>query len=139
MNQMEYKGYAAAIEYDNDDDCFVGRVIGITDRIVFDGESTAELRRNFHEVLDTYLEHCREVGKSPEAPKSGKMLLRLPAELHAYVAHQAEVTGESINSVVVGAVEMLKGRERRSAPRLDAPKGRGGRRKPKPAQAKQVK
>lgn len=133
MNQMEYKGYTAVIEYDDDDDCFVGRVIGITDRIVFDGESTAELRQNFYEVLDTYLKHCEEVGKTPEVPKSGKMLLRLPAELHAYVAHHAEATGESINNVVVGAVEMLKNRERRATTRLDTPKGRENRRKFKAA------
>ncbi len=101
MNQMEYKGYTAAVHYDEDDDCFVGRVIGITDRIVFDGESTGELRRNFHEVLDTYLAHCGQTGKIPETPRSGKLLLRLPAELHAFVAQQAESTGESVNGVIV--------------------------------------
>ena len=113
MNQMEYKGYTAAVHYDEDDDCFVGRVIGITDRIVFDGESTGELRRNFHEVLNTYLLHCERTGKIPEAPKSGKLLLRLPAELHAYVAQQAESTGESVNGIIVGAVQTLRDRGRR--------------------------
>lgn len=115
MNQMEYKGYTAVVEYDNDDDCFVGHVVGITDRIVFDGESTIELRQNFHEVLNTYLKHCEEVGKVPEIPRSGKLLLRLPAELHAYVAQQAETTGESVNSVIVEAVQSLRDRERRTA------------------------
>ncbi len=113
MNQMEYKGYTAAVHYDEDDDCFVGRVIGITDRIVFDGESTGELRRNFHEVLNTYLLHCERTGKIPEAPKSGKLLLRLPAELHAYVAQRAESTGESVNGIIVGAVQTLRDRGRR--------------------------
>lgn len=136
MNQMEYKGYTAVIEYDDDDDCFVGRVIGITDRIVFDGESTAELRRHFHEVLDTYFVHCKDVGKDPETPKSGKMLLRLPAELHAYVAHQAETTGESINNIVVGAVEMLKSGGRRPAARAPGGKRVSRTRKPKAVGAK---
>ncbi len=129
MNQMEYKGYTAAVQYDDADDCFVGRVIGITDRIVFDGESTNELRLNFHEVLDTYLAHCKQVGKSPEVPRSGRLLLRLPAELHAYVAQQAESTGESVNGVIVSAVQSLRDRGRRSDARNDVVKGREGRRK----------
>jgi predicted HicB family RNase H-like nuclease len=124
MNRMVYKGYTAAIQYDERDDCFVGRVIGITDRIVFDGESTTGLRRNFHEVLNTYLVHCQAIGKPPETPRSGKVLLRLPAELHAYVTRQAEATGESVNGIIVGAVERLKKRERRDAARRDAAKDR---------------
>ena len=129
MNQMEYKGYTAAVQYDGDDDCFVGHVIGITDRIVFDGESTSELRRNFHEVLNTYLAHCKQVGKVPETPRSGRLLLRLPAELHAYVAQQAESTGESVNSIIVNAVQSLRDRGRQAGSRLDADKERDGRRK----------
>lgn len=128
MNQMEYKGYTATVQYDDDDDCFVGRVIGITDRIVFDGESTNELRENFHEVLNTYLAHCKQVGRVPETPRSGKLLLRLPAELHAYVAQQAERTGESVNGIIVGAVKTLRDRSRRSVARPAAAKERGGRR-----------
>ncbi len=128
MNQMEYKGYTAAVHYDDDDDCFVGRVIGITDRIVFDGESTNELRRNFHEVLNTYLAHCKQVGKIPETPRSGKLLLRLPAELHAFVAQQAESTGESVNGIIVNAVQSLRDRGRRSSVRLGVAKNRNGQR-----------
>lgn len=115
MNQMKYKGYTASIEFDADDECFVGRIVGITDLIAFDGQSVSELRKNFHDVLDTYLAHCKETGKAPETPKSGKLLLRLPAELHAYVAQQAESNGESVNSVIVEAVQSLRDRERRPA------------------------
>ncbi len=129
MNQMEYKGYTAAVQYDDDDDCFVGRVIGITDRIVFDGESTNELRQNFHEVLNTYLAHCEQVGKVPETPRSGKLLLRLPAELHAYLAQQAESTGESVNGIIVNAVQSLRDRGRRPSSRPGVVKSRDGRRK----------
>lgn len=66
MKRMEYRGYTAVVEYDTEDDCFVGRIVGIADRIVFDGEDTAELHRDFHEVLNTYLKHCEEIGKMPE-------------------------------------------------------------------------
>lgn len=104
MNTMEYKGYTAVIEYDNYDECLVGSVVGITDRLVFDGESIPEIQENFHNVLDNYLALCEKTGKQPETPKSGKLSLRLPAELHAVVARKSESAGKSINQMVVDAL-----------------------------------
>ena len=40
---MEYKGYHAKIEYDSDDEIFVGHVLGLTDSLNFHGESIKEL------------------------------------------------------------------------------------------------
>ena len=40
---MEYKGYHAKIEFDQEDQIFVGQVIGINDSIGFHGGSVAEL------------------------------------------------------------------------------------------------
>lgn len=108
MNQMEYKGYTAVIEYDDDDECLVGHVIGISDRLAFDGESIPEIKRNFRNVLDNYLALCAKTGKQPETPKSGKLSLRLPVELHAFVARQAEATGESVNNIIVEAVQSFR-------------------------------
>ncbi len=129
INTMEYKGYTALIEYSAEDECLVGHVIGICDRIGFHGESIAEITQSFHDALDCYLEACESRGKQPEQPKSGKLSLRLPIELHAYISQQSEATGESINNIIVDAVRTFRDRERRSATRLDAAKSRGGRRK----------
>ncbi len=104
INSMEYKGYTALIEYSAEDECLIGHVVGIRDRLGFDGESVAEITRNFHDVLDCYLAHCKDVGKVPETPKSGKLSLRLPAELHAVVAHKAEAIGKSVNQMVIDAL-----------------------------------
>jgi predicted HicB family RNase H-like nuclease len=114
---MEYKGYSALIEYSAEDECLVGHVIGINDRLGFDGESIAEITQNFRNVLDNYLALCEKTGKQPEQPKSGKLSLRLPVELHAYVAQQAEATGESINNIIVEAVRSIRSREGRRAAR----------------------
>lgn len=130
INTMEYKGYSALIEYSAEDECLVGHVIGINDRLGFDGESIAEITRNFQDVLDNYLTLCEKTGKRPEQPKSGKLSLRLPAELHAYVAQQAEATGESINNIIVDAVRSIRNRENRRATRaaaaIHAPRKRKG-------------
>lgn len=117
MNAMEYRGYPAVIEYSAEDECLIGRVVGIGDILVFDGSSIDEIRQNFHNVLDNYLALCEKSGKQPETPKSGKLSLRIPPELHAYIAQQSETTGESINSILIGAIQSLRDRERRIAVR----------------------
>ena len=43
MNTMTYKGYTARIEYDERDNLFSGRILGIRSIISFHGETVAEL------------------------------------------------------------------------------------------------
>ena len=44
MNTMTYKSYTARVEYDERDNIFVGRILGIRDMISFHGETVAELK-----------------------------------------------------------------------------------------------
>jgi len=97
MNTMTYRGYAARIEYSDEDRCFVGHIAGINDVVGFHGESVAELRTAFEEAVEDYLEACEKLGRSPQKPYSGKLMLRVPPEVHAAVAAAAEVSGKSIN------------------------------------------
>ena len=68
---MTYRGYAARIEYSEDDGCFVGHIAGISDIVGFHGDSIAELRAAFEEAVDDYLETCEKVDRSPQKPCSG--------------------------------------------------------------------
>lgn len=97
MNTMTYKGYAARIEYSNEDGCFVGHIAGIQDIVGFHGESVAELRAAFEEAVDDYLETCAKLDRRPQKPYSGNLMLRIPPDIHAAVAVAAEVSGKSIN------------------------------------------
>jgi predicted HicB family RNase H-like nuclease len=97
MNTMTHKGYAAQIEYSDEDQCFVGHIAGIKDVVGFHGESVSELRAAFEEAVDDYLETCAKLNRSPQRPYSGKLMLRIPPEIHAAVAMAAEVSGKSIN------------------------------------------
>ena len=94
---MTFKGYAAKIEYSDDDDCFVGHIAGIKDVIGFHADSVKELRRAFEEAVDDYLVTCEKVGRAPQRPYSGKLMLRVPPEIHARAAMMAEAHGMSIN------------------------------------------
>ena len=97
MDTMTYKGYAASIEYSEDDECFIGHIAGIKDRVGFHGESVIELKAAFHDAVEGYLETCTAVGKEPQKPYSGKLMPRIPPELHATIATAAQVSGQSIN------------------------------------------
>lgn len=65
---MNYKGYEAKIEFEEEDRIFVGRVINTEDIIAFDGTTVDELEQSFHAAIDQYLEGCKIVGKVPDKP-----------------------------------------------------------------------
>lgn len=54
MSTMTFKGYAAKIEYSDDDACFIGHIAGIKDVIGFHAETVKELRAAFEEAVDDY-------------------------------------------------------------------------------------
>jgi len=94
---MIYKGYAARIEYSDEDVCFVGHIAGIKDVVGFHGDSVKDLRAAFQEAVDDYLETCESLGRAPQKPYSGKLMLRIPPEVHARAAMMAEAHGKSLN------------------------------------------
>ncbi len=94
---MSYKGYAARIEYSDEDACFIGHVAGINDVVGFHAESVKELRAAFEEAVDDYLKTCEKLGRPPQKPYSGKLMLRVPPEIHARAAMMAEAHGLSLN------------------------------------------
>ena len=97
MNTLTYKGYAARIDFDDRDNILVGRLLGINDVIGFHGDNVVELRLALEEAVDDYLETCAKVGKSPEKPANGKLLLRIPPEIHAAAIIKAKSVGKSLN------------------------------------------
>ena len=94
---MTYKGYAARIEYSDEDGCFIGHIAAIKDVVGFHGESVADLRAAFEEAVDDYLETCAKLNRTPQKPYSGNLILRVPPEIHAAVAASAAVSKKSIN------------------------------------------
>ncbi len=97
MNALQYKGYAARIEFDAEDEIFVGHIAGIRDIIGFHADTVEDLKAAFHESVDDYIETCAKIGKSPEKPYSGKVMFRIDPEVHARAARAAELAGKSLN------------------------------------------
>ncbi len=97
MNAMHYKGYAARIEFDAEDEIFAGHIAGINDVIGFHADNVADLKLAFHEAVDDYLATCAELGKQPQKPYSGRVMFRIDPQVHANAARAAELSGKSLN------------------------------------------
>ena len=95
---LTYEGYEAKLEYDAEDDSFFGIVVNIPDTIHFTGRSIEELREEFKNSVEVYLNHCKKIGKEPNRPFSGKFVLRVTPELHRRLAESARDSDESLNA-----------------------------------------
>jgi predicted HicB family RNase H-like nuclease len=102
---IEYKGYIATIEFDNEADIFHGEVVNLVDIITFQGKSTEELREAFKDSVEDYLEFCESRNESPDKPFSGKLSLRISPELHRQIALKAKISKKSLNSLISETLE----------------------------------
>lgn len=105
MNRMTVDGYHAKIEYDEELDLFRGEILGLSGGADFYGKSPKDLRREFKQSLQIFLEVCKEKGIEPRRHFSGKFNLRIPPELHEKLAIAAQAQGKSINALAQEALE----------------------------------
>ena len=120
MTVMKHKGYLAHVEFDADENLFVGRLTGIEDVVGFHGASVDALRRAFEEAVDDYLETCRKLRRAPRRPASGRFLLRMPPRLHGEAAACAEALGQSLNEWIQHAMAEALDRGQRNTGRGSA-------------------
>ena len=104
-NIMKYKGYRASASYSEEDGCFIGKVLGIGDTLIFDGDTVSELKQMFHESIDDYLEMCRETGKQPDREYRGTFNVRVTPQAHGAAVRRAEEMGISLNQFVAEAIQ----------------------------------
>jgi predicted HicB family RNase H-like nuclease len=102
---MNHSGYTARIEFDERDNIFVGRILGLRSIISFHGKTVLELRREFVAAIKDYLQDCSEQGVDPEKPASGKLLLRVPPEVHSRALIAAQAKGKSLNQWATEALQ----------------------------------
>ena len=97
MNTMTYKGHTARVDFDDAEGIFSGRLLGISDVVGFHADNVPELRAAFEDAVDDYVETCARIGKQPEKPASGKLMLRIPPDVHRAALVAAESAGTSLN------------------------------------------
>ena len=104
---MEYKEYVDAVEYDDSVELLHGEVVnaGPYPVVTFKAADVEGLKREFRASIDDYLAWCEEEGVEPQRPFSGKLNLRLGAELHRRVAVSAAQQKVSINTWIKSVLE----------------------------------
>ena len=106
-NIMKYKGYWAEIKYSDEDECFCGIIEGLkNDSISFEGNTVKELKKDFKDAIDYYLQVCKELGDEPEKQCKGSLNVRLGVELHNQAKMKSIEKHISINELIKEAVAM---------------------------------
>ena len=101
---MEYRGYNAFVTYDNDRGILHGEVTDIRDVITFQGRSADEMPDAFRAAVDDYLLMCRERGKEPDPPFTGRVTLMVDSQTHIAMVGSARSRGKSLNTWLLDAV-----------------------------------
>ncbi|MBD5553517.1 MAG: type II toxin-antitoxin system HicB family antitoxin [Desulfovibrio sp.] len=96
-NLIQHKGYYGTVEYSPEDELLYGQVLGISDLISYEGQSVQELKEDFINGLEDYLEACKVSGRAPDKPFSGEFILTIDPGLHARLAACAQTSGQSLN------------------------------------------
>lgn len=96
----EHKGGRAKIEFDEDDQIIVGRILSIRDVVGFHGSSVKEIKEAFIEAVEDYLAHCKDAGKEPCREYSGRLNLRIKPDLHRRLAGEASRKNVSLNELM---------------------------------------
>ena len=102
METLRYKGFIGSIEAELEDDTLYGKVLGLDKGVLItsEGQTLSELKADFINAVDDYIEHCKANGIELHKSYSGSFNVRIPVELHAKVAAMAQAEGISLNAFV---------------------------------------
>ena len=56
------------MQYSAEDRCLVGRVVGVQDRIGFQGDCEEAMEEAFREAVEDYLYLCQKLKREPNKP-----------------------------------------------------------------------
>ncbi len=86
---------------------FLGKVVGLKSLISYEGNSVQELKQDFENAIDVYLEECKQRNVEPEQPYKGSFNVRINPDLHRRLALYAMQHNQSLNSAVEEAIEYM--------------------------------
>ena len=80
-------------------------MLDLRDVITFQGKSVDEIERAFRESVDDYLAFCEERGEEPDKAFSGRLMLRVPPDVHRKAYVRARREGKSLNQWIAEKLE----------------------------------
>ena len=103
-NMLEYKGFFGSVEYSLEDECLFGKILGISDLVLYEGNSIQELKKIFYEAVDEYIADCEETGKTPIKEYEDSFNINITPELRRQAVFAASKRGMSLNDFVQKAI-----------------------------------
>ncbi len=110
---LEYRGYLGSVEFHAEDEVFHGKLQFIRDLVTYEGTDAKGFKHAFEEVVDDYLELCRDEGRKPDEPLKGSFNVRPGRELHRRAMLYARHQDMSLNAVVSEALRRMLDRDSR--------------------------
>ena len=126
---FRHKGYSGSVEPDLDSGTLRGEVLFVTDTLLYEGRTVAELEKSFRATVDQYLALCRERGIEPKKPFKGSVTVRIGERLHEKAALDAARRGQTLNQWMTEAValrteDMAEGKPDRGKGRMPRKAGK---------------
>jgi predicted HicB family RNase H-like nuclease len=72
--------------------------------VTYEGATVAEIKANFVEAVEGYLQMCVELGQRPDKSASGKFNVRIDPSLHRKAQEKAAALDVSLNDLVANAL-----------------------------------
>ena len=106
MGNLHYKGYNGSVEYSAADQCLYGKVLGLKNSLIlYEGNSLDELKEDFENGVESYLERCQRKGNVPEQPFNGVLNIHIPSDIHVKMVMFTERRGTNIDNFVSDLIE----------------------------------
>ena len=104
-NTLKYKGFIGSVSFEDEDNILFGKIEGINDLIMYEGESVTEIKQMFREAVDEYIESCNHFNKPLLKSFKGSFNVRVKPDIHQQAAMLAKMQGISLNQLVQNAIE----------------------------------
>ncbi len=99
-NYLEYNKYIGTVNFSAGDAVFYGKLEGIDDLVLFEGDTVVELKSAFIDAVDDYIEMCKEIGKEPNKTYKGVFNIRVPSEVHKQISIIATKKEMKLNELI---------------------------------------
>lgn len=64
---LKHKGYFGEVYYSEEDECYVGRVLGIRSMLAVHEDTASETIKELIDSIDDYLQFCEDEGRMPNS------------------------------------------------------------------------
>ena len=103
-NYFEHNGYMGTVEFSLEDMVMYGKILFISDLVTYEASGVEELKKEFINAVDDYVQTCEELGIEAKKPYSGSFQVRINPEEHRNAAVQAFSEGISLSKYVENAI-----------------------------------